>query len=625
MGIPASRILAVTFTNKAANEMKDRISAFVGPVRGLNVSTFHSFGVKFLKEEIQNLGYMKQFSIYSSSDTESLLKNIELELNLDGDQYPPKLLANWISKAKNEFRTPEQSGALDDTTFRQVYSLYQERLKALNAVDFDDLLFLPVQLLRQNEELRTKWSQKFHYILVDEYQDTNPLQYQLIQLLASLRPNVCVVGDDDQSIYAFRGARVENILRFEKDFPEAKIITLNVNYRSTPVILEAAYGLIDHNPVRHKKQVKSHLAGGDKIGFYESFEAVEEAEWIADRIFDMRMGFKVPYHHQAILCRTNAQMRTFEEVFRQKNIPYQLIGGFSFFDRKEVKDTLSYLKLMFNPTDNLSFMRVVNFPKRGIGNKTLQILKEFASENNLSLFDSLSRMFEIKGIPKPAAHRLEEFAEMIRNYRESFEKNRLSDVFKSFMEGSGFFAEYERLYAEEAPMRIRSLESLMEMSKTYEKKCRYQEEHPTLEGFLTGLALFNKEDENDGNSEHKIPIMTIHSAKGLEFDTVYIPGLEEGFLPHDRSVDDGNSGIEEERRLLYVAMTRAKKRLFLSRRMNRRIYGRETDREPSRFIQEIPSHLLTPLSEGTYVGEGQEVQQEEIEMDFLEKMKKIVS
>ncbi len=622
MDVKPRQILAVTFTNKAAGEMKERVTSFIGKVKGLTVCTFHAFGVRFLREEITHLGYDKKFSIYSDGDIQGVIKNIIIELGLDEAKYPISLVSYLISQAKNNLQDPENA-TLDDAALRDIYRLYTKRLKTLNAVDFDDLIYLPVLLLLNNEELRNKWSKKYKFVLVDEYQDTNHLQYQLMKLLSSTHKNICVVGDDDQSIYAFRGAKVENILRFEKDFENAKTILLAVNYRNTPVILDAASSLIMNNKSRHHKKVNSFLKTGDKINLIDAFDANEEAELIASEVFENRVANKIQYKDQAVLCRTNTQMRTFEEVFRKKNIPYKLIGGYSFFDRKEVKDVLAYLKLIYNPTDNLAFLRTVNFPKRGIGDKTIEVIKNFAGQKKISLFESLVFLDQMDEISKPVAHKLDLFKELIENFEARFMNPGVLSTLKEIIDEVDFIKEYERIYKEESPFRVKSIVFLLEMAENFEKKKRSNGEYASLEGFLSDLCLFNKDDQNEPEEENKIPVMTIHASKGLEFDVIYLVGFEEGFIPHDRSIEEGNAGIEEERRLTYVAMTRARKNLVISYSCNRRIFGQEVERVPSRFLEEIPVHLID--STYTNMGQSDDKSQEEIDLDFLKKLKDIVS
>lgn len=623
MGVSPKNILAVTFTNKAAREMKERVQGFLGKNRakGLTLSTFHSLGVMFLKQEIEKLGYLPQFSIYSDSDTEGVIKGILMDLGLDDKQYPPKMLASLIGRAKNELKSPAQVSKLEDTAFRQVYEIYQERLKTLNAVDFDDLIYLPVKMLQAMPEVREKWAGRFHYLLVDEYQDTNHSQYTLMKLISSVHGNICVVGDDDQSIYAFRGADVDNILRFEKEFPGARVITLGINYRSTQTIIEAAYALIGHNARRHSKEVRGEKRGGKKIQVFEALDAEEEADRIADEIFENRLTYQIPYHEQAVLCRTNTQMKAFEESFRRKNIPYRLIGGFSFFDRKEVKDVVSYLKLFVNPYDNLALLRVINFPRRGIGDKAVEVLTAFAQAQSFSLFEALARVDHIPELSKPAAHKMGLFKELIDQFKTRFEKPGMARTLDEFFQESGLIQEYERLYDnKESAFRLSSLESLKAMAQKFEQKNRQEGDYSSLEDFLKDLSLFNQDDgEDEKDIQNKAVIMTIHSAKGLEFQSVFLPGFEEKTLPHDRSIEEGPKAIEEERRLAYVAITRAKSKLFISYCSQRKTYGREEERDPSRFLKEIPPRLLDGT--GGVFEEEPGKSKEESEEDFFQKLR----
>lgn len=594
--VPASKILALTFTNKAANEMKERVLKIIGRTQGLSVSTFHSFGVRFLKEEKKLLGY-DQFSIFSQSDCQALIKNLILELNLDETKYPPKLLSFLISQAKNNLQYPDEVLDLTDAVFRQIYTLYQERLKSLNAFDFDDLIFLPVKLMQKNPDILKKWSQKFHYIMVDEYQDTNHTQYLLMKQLSSFHQNICVVGDDDQSIYAFRGAKVENILNFEKDFRDTKVITLNKNYRSTPQILECAYALIDHNKNRHPKKVSSHLDEGDNIVFFHALDPEDEASWIAEQIFSLRDSKKFQYHNQAVLCRTNTQMRVFEKTFREKNIPYRLIGGYSFFDRAIVKNILAYLKVFNNQKDSPSLLRTLEFPRKGIGVKSIETVKEYASLKKFSLYDSFLRCFEVAELNKKTIHKIQEFMEKMQHYCKLLEDKFSAQTIHSFIKDFGFVEEIKRTNKDEKELewKIELVAELLDIAENYEKKSKNFGEIPTLDGFITALSLNNKDDDKDDEElSNKVPVMTIHASKGLEFSAVFIPGFEDEILPHKNSLAEKKlSAIEEERRLAYVAITRAKLRLFISACQRRRVFNEgEKEKEISMFFDELPNHLV---------------------------------
>ncbi len=590
IGIDPSQILAVTFTNKAAEEMRHRIRT----LKNVHVlaSTFHSLGARILRESIHALGYQPTFAIYDEEDSEKLLKNCLDQLGVGGDKALLKETRLYISSAKNDILSPEKIGKNDILT--QVYSLYQKKLKECNALDFDDLLFLTVKLLQEFEDIRKIYQNRWRYVLIDEYQDTNIAQYTLAKILVATHQNIFAVGDPDQSIYSWRGARYQNILNFENDFPGAIVITLDQNYRSTNTILKAANALIQQNENRFEKKLWSRLGEGDKIGLYLGHNERQEAEFVANRILRHLSLDCSSLNDIAVFYRTNAQSRTFEDAFLSKRILYKIIGGISFYERKEVKDLLSYLRLVISNADLISFLRTINVPKRGIGAASLD--KIVLAANNYSmpiltfceeLLDRPDLCPDLKLGPKQKEG-LKNYLRTIHFLRNEGPKLKICELLKEVISSTGYLA-YLQQDPETAQDRKENIDELLGKATEWEE----ESENPTLEKFLEELAL--RVPIQEDASTPAIKMMTLHNSKGLEFPVVFFVGLEEDLLPHINTKDDP-SAIEEERRLCYVGMTRAKKNLYLSLATYRYMWGTERLMRPSRFLYEIPSEYTMQLS-----------------------------
>ncbi|UCG61787.1 MAG: UvrD-helicase domain-containing protein [Candidatus Zixiibacteriota bacterium] len=581
------QLLAVTFTNKAASEMKERVNSLLGgEIPSLSVSTFHSFCARFLRREGGVLGYDTNYTIFDESDSETLAKNCIKELNLAGSQFSPRAQLRKISTAKNKLVGAEDyakraSGYFEKTT-AQIYSLYQERLRRCNAMDFDDLLFNSVLLLGSDAEIGDRYRERFKYILVDEYQDTNHVQYLLLKSLLGRHNNICVVGDEDQSIYGWRGADIRNILEFEKDFPGARIIKLEQNYRSTPIILDAASGVIRNNEARKAKKLWTDREGGDKLQLLLVDSADEEAVAVVD--FIQREQDSCGLKEIAVLYRTNAQSRPFEEHLRRENIPYQIVGGIAFYQRKEIKDLLAYLKLIVNVKDDISFQRIINYPKRGIGTRSLDNILSLAHSRGISGYELL---LKIDDYPELSAktRRIKPFIELIEKYRQEKESVPIDLLAQDLVEDVRFLEELRREDEIVAQTKIENIEAFIEGMAEYAE----HNGEASLENYLADISLFTDIDTYS-EIEDKLTMMTLHSAKGLEFDTVFIVGLEEGLFPLARAISEPME-LEEERRLFYVGATRAKRKLYLASATSRYRFG-EVESIPSRFIKEIPEALL---------------------------------
>ncbi len=590
-GVSPYNILAITFTNKAAAEMRDRVDRMIGETaKYVWLSTFHSFCARFLRYEIEALGIYKQnFVIYDSSDAQTLVKNCLKELNLDEKQFAPYAVQSAISNAKNMMMGPAdfaaQAGDFFARKVAEVYDAYQKHLVENNALDFDDLLLLAVRVLSDHSEIREKYQQRFQYILVDEYQDTNGAQYQLTKLLAGKYRNICVVGDADQSIYGWRGADIRNIMDFEKDYPEAKVIKLEQNYRSTKTILQAANSVIENNIDRKPKELWTNNAQGEKIIHYTANTDKDEAKYIAEQAVKQKTLFNVPYGDIAVLYRTNAQSRVLEEGFMNAGVPYTMVGGLKFYDRKEIKDILAYLRIIFNPEDAISLMRIINVPKRSLGAVTMNKLSQFAEMYGMTLFDAVSAP-ETAPITPKAKHSLASFAEFIMNMLNAAGELSVHDLIDKVMHESGYIAELEKEDTVENQTRIENIKELLSVAKEFEKS----EEEPTLENFLSSVSLVSDIDNADMEDD-RVTLMTLHAAKGLEFPVVFMAGMEEGLFPHSRTLMD-EAQIEEERRTCYVGITRAEKKLYLTNAKSRMYFGRAVSYEQSRFIDEIPAQYL---------------------------------
>lgn len=578
MGIDPHNILAITFTNKAAKEMKERIYRILGPIGyQIQVSTFHSFGLLIIKEYYHLLGFKENFTILDSDDSLTIIKKIMKDMNLDVKEYNPKAIRNQISGAKNELLTAEQYERFAHTDFEQkvltVYRRYQEKLRINNSLDFDDLLMLPNILLRTNKEVLEALQERYRYILVDEYQDTNEAQYNIIKLIGKKYQNVCVVGDNDQSIYAFRGANYRNILNFEKDYPASKTILLEENYRSTQTILNTANDVIKNNRERKDKNLWTENEIGAKVRYHKAIDEKEEAYYVMSEIKALiEQGEEKS--EIAVLYRTNAQSRNMEEVLLRENIPYKVVGSFYFYNRKEIKDLIAYLKLIYNQSDDVNLLRIINTPKRGIGNKTIETLQRKADIEGISLFEAIESGKEM------------EFKRIIEKLIAIRENSSLTELVDSVLEISGIRKELETEKTIEADIRLENLEEFKSITKNYEE----QNGIVSLEDFLAEISLVSDIEEHKNNTD-VVTLMTVHSAKGLEFDNVFIIGLEEGIFPHNNSMMS-NEDLEEERRLCYVAITRARKRLWLLNARHRTLFGQDNYNPCSRFINEIKEEYL---------------------------------
>lgn len=591
-GVNPYHIMAITFTNKAAKEMRERVDDLVGfGAEHIWVSTFHSTCVRILRRHIDKLGYGNSFTIYDADDQKSLIKQICKQYKIDTKMMPERRIINEISSAKDEFMTPSEYETRHQYDFKkkkiaQIYKEYQKQLKANNALDFDDLIFKTVELFQFHPEVLDYYQERFRYIMVDEYQDTNTIQFQLVSMLARKYQNLCVVGDDDQSIYKFRGANVKNILNFENVFPEAVTIKLEQNYRSTKNILNAANEVIKHNKGRKTKKLWTENEEGDLIEFHQYGTEYEEARNIIHEIEDLsKEGYD--YKNMAILYRTNAQSRVFEESFMIKNIPYRIVGGTNFYQRKEVKDILSYLKVVDNGLDDLAVRRIINVPRRGIGAATIEKINVYAVEHNVSFLDACFSSDSIDTLGN-AKKKINGFADLIREFRRKMQEGSLEELFKYITDETGYIANLKAEETEEAEGRIENINELLNKVVTYEQEA----EEASLSELLEEIALVADID-NLEDSDNRVVLMTLHSAKGLEFPYVFICGMEDGIFPSYMTVmSEDDDDMEEERRLCYVGITRAKKKLYLSAAKRRMMQGRTQFNKVSRFIDEIPEQLL---------------------------------
>jgi DNA helicase-2/ATP-dependent DNA helicase PcrA len=581
------QLLAVTFTNKAAQEMKERVNKLLGgEITSLNVSTFHSFCAKFLRKEGETLGFSSNFTIFDSSDTETLIKNCIKELSLSSSQFTPKAQKRKISDAKNKLISADDfaqssSGYFENAT-SEIYNLYQRRLKECNAMDFDDLLFSTVLLLKNNQEIGERYRNRYKYILVDEYQDTNHVQYLLLKYLLGDHNNICVVGDEDQSIYGWRGADIRNILEFEKDYQGAKIIKLEQNYRSTNVILDAASAVIDNNEARKGKKLWTDQTGGEKLDLLYVDSAEDEAIEIINKI--IHSNDDTPLNEIAVLYRTNAQSRPFEEQLRRNSLPYQIIGGITFYQRKEIKDLMAYLKLIANIKDDVSFERVINYPKRGVGSKTVEDIFICARDNNCSAYEAVKNINEYPQLAKRSA-RLQPFIDIIEKYRTEKSSMAIDLMTQDLVVDINMLDDLRNEDAVIGQTKIENIEAFIEGIAEFVR----HNHDATLDEYLSEISLFTDVDAYREIDE-KVTLMTLHAAKGLEFNTVYLVGLEEGLFPLARTISEPME-LEEERRLFYVGATRAKRKLSVSCATSRHRFG-EVESIPSRFIKELPEELI---------------------------------
>ncbi|MBD3950086.1 UvrD-helicase domain-containing protein [Tuanshanicoccus lijuaniae] len=641
VGVNPWNILAITFTNKAASEMRERVQQLVGEQASqIWVATFHAMCARILRREAEHIGYDRNFTIIDTGEQQTLMKQVIKELNLDSERFNYKQLLSVIDTAKNEGKMPEEfaseAGGYIDNIHADVYRKYQSRLMAANAMDFNDLILLTVRLLQTNEAIRQFYQQKFQYIHVDEYQDTNHSQYQLVQLLSGLLRNVCVVGDADQSIYGWRGANMENILNFEQDYPDAKVILLEQNYRSTQTILKAANSVIANNTKRKDKALWSDKESGEKVKYYQADTDRDEAQFVIENIHEIKKELAYKNRDFAVLYRTQAQSRNLEDQFLHANIPYKIVGGLKFYSRKEIQDTLAYLRLIDNPDDNLSFNRIINVPKRGIGQATIDKLASFADELNVSWFKAIDYLTQ-SSISKAAQTKLVSFSHMIRQLQQQIEFLTMSELVEQVWEHTGYIDALKKVGDIESLNRIENLEEFASVTKQFDESdglavvesdpdfMQSNEVEDTNESssdsivsnaesnnsiflldnettpeqvtqltrFLTDISLVSDTVE-DETMEDLVTLMTLHAAKGLEFPVVFMVGMEDGLFPLSRAIEDDDE-LEEERRLAYVGMTRAEKQLFLSGARSRLLYGRYQHNVPSRFINEIESKLIEKI------------------------------
>jgi len=586
-------ILAITFTNKAAREMKDRIGKMMGgAAEEIWISTFHSMCVRILRRDIDRIGFNRNFTILDTTDQQSVIKGILKDKNIDPKKFDPRAILGSISSAKNELIDPEEyektSGGYFEEVVSDVYKEYQKRLRKNQALDFDDLIMMTIQLFKRVPDVLEYYQRKFQYIHVDEYQDTNRAQYLLVKMLASRFQNLCVVGDSDQSIYRWRGADIANILSFEKDYPNANVILLEQNYRSTKRILLAANKVIENNFSRKPKNLWTENPEGNKITYYRADSEQGEAQFVTGKIQELTRSGKYKLSDIAILYRTNAQSRVMEEVLLKSNIGYSIVGGTKFYDRKEIKDMLAYLRLISNPDDDISLQRIINVPKRGIGSTSLDKIGDFAFMHDLSLYEALQSI-DLIGLSPKITKAAAEFRDLIKNYTQMQEYLSVTELVEEVLEKTGYREMLKSEKSLEAQSRLENLEELLSVTKNFEASS----EDKSLVAFLTDLALVADIDsmDDDGEKADSITLMTLHSAKGLEFPVVFLIGMEEGVFPHSRSLMD-EAEMEEERRLAYVGITRAEQILMITNAQMRTLFGRTNMNPASRFISEIPEELL---------------------------------
>lgn len=577
--VSPKNIVAITFTNKAAKEMKERIIKEVGKEGyDIQISTFHSFGLRIIKENYEKLGYEKNFTIIDSDDSLTVVKKILKEMGIDSTRFNPKFIKNQISSCKNEMVTPEKyknlvNDELSDITYK-VYKKYQDTLLRNNSLDFDDLLIKPIELFNKYKEVLENYQELFKYVFIDEYQDTNEAQYILSKMISAKYKNICVVGDDAQSIYSWRGANFKNILNFEKDYKNAKVILLEQNYRSTKTILNAANSVIKNNINKKDKNLWTDNSIGEKIEYVRTNDEKDEASYVTREIRNL-VNNGVSLDDIAVLYRTNAQSRTIEEGFLNSNIPYKIVGAFAFYSRKEIKDLLAYLKLIYNTKDDVSLMRIINYPKRKIGAKTIENLSMDAVLNGTSMFDVISSGKEL------------EFKKLILEMKEKSEVLSLTETIDMVLDKSGIKSELESEHTLEADIRLENLNEFKSITKTFEEESGIA----SLEDFLNEVSLVSDVNDQKNDNSPKVTLMTIHAVKGLEYKYVFVIGMEENIFPHVNSCEE-DGGIEEERRLCYVAITRAKEKLYLVNALRRMLYGKTSVNMPSRFINEIDKDLV---------------------------------
>lgn len=590
-----SQILAITFTNKAAGEMRERIASMkIKNSKQIWMSTFHSMCARIMRIHGQWLGYDERFVIYDSDDQKKLIKAIVKEFNLNDKYYSYAYVSSGISEAKNMGISPERHKKENAGDFRReklslIYEAYQKKLKANNAMDFDDLIYNTLILFKDFPEILEQYQNRFKYILVDEYQDTNHSQYELVNLLAGKNKNLCVCGDDDQSIYGWRGADITNILDFEKDYPNARVVKLEENYRSSQLILDCANEVIKNNTGRKEKALWTRNESDEKVIITGFNQGYDEALFVVEEIKEMISTNQGKFGDFAILYRTNAQSRLFEEALMRGGLPHQLVGGTGFYSRVEIKDMIAYLNVLNNPLDNINFLRIVNVPKRGIGNATIEKIEEYANFKNYSLMEAFFQIDKIPGLSKGVKNKVKAFNDLIFEFQAVAETRPISEVIEAIIEKSGYLEMLELGKMEKSENRIENLRELVSAAVDFEKNS----DDLSMTAYLETVALSSQTDQYD-EEEGKVLLMTLHNAKGLEFPIVFLPGLEEGIFPHGRAMDS-NEDIEEERRICYVGITRAQKKLYLSWAKERNLYGRRQLQAPSRFLREIPENACIEM------------------------------
>ncbi len=610
-GISPWSILAVTFTNKAALEMRDRVEALIGPIKGMWIQTFHSAALRILRSEAKSIGFGSNFVVYDPVDQKALVKSIIKQEELDEKRNAPAYVLSEISKAKEQEIGPDEyerkyKGVFHFEDIIKIYRAYEDALKKNNAMDFDDLILNTVRLFEGHRDVLERWQGRFSYIMVDEYQDTNMLQYKLVKLLAEKSGNLCVVGDDDQCIYEWRGADIRNILEFEKDFPGAKVIKLEQNYRSTGNIIEAAHSVIARNRGRKEKHMWTGAEAGEKIEYYRAFDDHEEARYTASKIRAlMRKDPELKYSDFAVLYRTNVQSRRFEEALSVQNIPYQVLSGLRYYDRKEIKDMMAYMRLALNPRDDVSFLRVVNEPKRGAGPKAVELIRKVAAERGLGMLEVLQDTEVLSGLSTKTAQAVSELADSLAEISASSEELSVGEIYDALLVCTGYLPVLQDMDSVEAEGRIENLMEFKTVIAEKESEAAAIGEKLTLAGFMEGVSLMADIDNQDP-SQDAVNLMTLHSAKGLEFKVVFMPGMELGIFPSYRTLDRGE-GLEEERRLCYVGMTRAMKRLFLTSAEERMLYGKTERAQESPFLSEIDRKYMGGHAVYRKRGEGIEL------------------
>ncbi|WP_274436473.1 ATP-dependent helicase [Alicyclobacillus sp. ALC3] len=590
--VPVHEILAITFTNKAAREMRERLTALVGDAaHDLWMGTFHSIAVRILRREAEQIGYTHAFTILDADDQTKAVSQAMVDLNFDLKKFDPRAIQFIISRWKNELRPGSEvkrkqaAKNLNESVAADVYEVYQARLFGANAMDFDDLILNTVALFANHGEVRERYQEKFRYVHVDEYQDTNKAQYQLVRLLADKYRNVCAVGDSDQAIYAWRGADIRNILDFERDYPDATVVTLETNYRSTAVILEAANAVIANNTQRKEKNLRAVRGKGEPIIVCALTDGEDEARYVAEQVA-AHVTDGGQYGDCAVLYRANAQSRVVEEAFMEQAIPYTIVGGLTFYDRREIKDVFAYLRVLVNPQDEISLLRVINTPKRGLGEQTVRRLLDFAHAQEVTLLEALARAREV-GLKSEATEAAERFAAALRELMLWMEGMPVTDYLAEVLHATGYRAMYESSSKQEDQQRLENINELFSVTQSFDRR-----RHGTLLEFLAEVSLLSEVDKEKGKPENAVRLMTLHASKGLEFPVVFLIGMEESVFPHARSLDD-EAGLEEERNLCYVGITRAKDRLHLTHCSERTLFGQVSLRDPSRFLDELPDTHTT--------------------------------